>query len=97
MPAAEEMPGWLPAAEKAMGTMLAMPSPASAKASVASSGEGAIPAPSIPAAATAPDSRMVATAPSRLRTLSPRKRIKAMAPEKAVKARLASASPAPIS
>ena len=40
MPAPGLTPGWLPAAENRIGTMLAMPSPLTAKAAIASHGDG---------------------------------------------------------
>ena len=55
-PAPGLTPGWLPAAEKRIGTVLAMPSPLTAKAAIASHGQGAKmadrPATSMPAAET---------------------------------------------
>ena len=50
-PGARGMPGWFPAAEKAIGTILAMPMPQNAKAAIASHGQGDSPATSMPAAA----------------------------------------------
>ena len=85
--APDDVPGWLPAAEKAIGTMLAMPSPAKPKAAMASQGSCEKPAMSMPAAAARLENRKVRTAPNRLRTLSPTKRISAIAPEKAAKPR----------
>ena len=83
MPVPDDMPSWLPPAEKMIGTMLAMPKPQNAKAAMASQGEGDRPATSMPAAATSAETRSVVTAPKRLRTPSPKKRMTAMTPEKA--------------
>ena len=40
MPVPDDMPSWLPPAEKMIGTMLAMPKPQKAKAAMASQGDG---------------------------------------------------------
>ena len=96
-PAPGDRPGWLPAAENAMGTILAMPKPERAKARMATQALGANPPTSMPVAATSAETRNVVTAPKRLRTASPAKRISAIVPEKAAKARPAVAMPAPSS
>ena len=61
--------------------MLAMPSPATAKAAMTSQGQGDKAATNMPEEAISEDTRSVVTAPKRLRTPSPAKRIRAMAPE----------------
>ena len=82
-----ENPVRLPAAEKAIGTVLAMPRPDMAKAMIANQSLGARPPASMPAAAMNADQRMVLTAPKRLRTPSPAKRMIAIEPAKKAKAR----------
>ena len=51
MPVPDAIPGWLPPAEKAIGTMLATPKPQKVKAAMASHGQGDRPPMHMPAAA----------------------------------------------
>ena len=80
-----------------MGTMLAMPMPASANPAIAGAGLLDSPARTKPAIATAELARRVVTAPKRRRSPSPAKRIAAIAPAQAAKPRPATDSDAPIS